>query len=100
MKVVYGVAVNRDSEGRHVVSVRDLPEVCTDGATRVEALTNAVEAMQGVLLAKIDLGDPITTPSSIELGEVPLAPNLGAISARLARLSSPKAKDSRSKIEN
>ena len=75
MKFIYGVAITRE-EGRYVVGVRDLPEVCTDGETRKEALSNAAEAISAVLLAKIDSGDEISLPSEIRNDETGIAPEI------------------------
>ena len=57
----------------YIVSVRDLPEVTTDGETHPEALEHAGEAIAGVLLAKIDAGDEIALPSSLQKGEIAIA---------------------------
>jgi predicted RNase H-like HicB family nuclease len=74
MNLAYGVAVNRDEDGRHVVVVRDLPEVCTDGETKSEALANAAEAITAVLLAKVGAGDPVAVPTSVRENEVAISP--------------------------
>ena len=75
MRFVYGVQVER-AEGRYMVSVRDLPEVVTDGETHAEALANASEAISGVLLAKIEAGEEIKAPGIVQEDEIAIAPEL------------------------
>jgi antitoxin HicB len=64
-------------EGGFLVTMRDLPEVLTEGETLEEAMHNAQEALQGILEVRQEFGLPVPQPSLLEAGEylVGLKPN-------------------------
>ncbi len=63
MDYLYPVAIRIDEDGRHVVNFPDLPECITDGATRAEALTEAVDALEVVLTYRIRHKKDIPAPA-------------------------------------
>ncbi len=63
MDYLYPVDIRIDEDGRHVVHIRDLPECHTDGATRAEALTEAVDALEAALAVRITHKEEIPVPS-------------------------------------
>ncbi len=63
MDYLYPVDIRIDEDGRHVVSFPDLAECHTDGATREEALTEAVDALEAALAVRITLKEQIPAAS-------------------------------------
>ncbi len=63
MDYFYPVDIRIDEDGRHVVNIRDLPECHTDGATRAEALTQAVDALEAALAVRITRKEEIPAAS-------------------------------------
>ncbi len=63
-------------DGDHVVTVRDLPEVCTSGDTREQAIELAADAIDVVLAYRIEKGLDLPAPSKAQRGEILIAPPL------------------------
>lgn len=63
-------------DGDHVVTVRDLPEVCTSGDTREQAIELAADAIDVVLAHRIEKGLDLPAPSKAQRGEILIAPPL------------------------
>ncbi|HEW98583.1 MAG: hypothetical protein DRR16_21595 [Candidatus Parabeggiatoa sp. nov. 3] len=68
LELIYGASITPDDDG-FLVTFRDLKNVFSGGKTREEAIFNAVEALDGVLLEMVaeDLNIPL--PSDIQPGE-------------------------------
>lgn len=75
---IFGVSMPFE-EGRHRVSVRDIPQVVTSGKTEDEAVLAAVDAIETALAFYMKKGDPLPTPSPAAEGERRIS-----ISARMA----------------
>ena len=59
MLFIYPAKVEPDTEGRYLVTFRDLPEAATDGATLDEALAEARDCLDSVLMFRIKYGEDI-----------------------------------------
>jgi len=57
--VKFRVIIEPDEDGVFVASVPSLPGCVSQGSSRVEALQNAREAIEGYLESLRDRGDPI-----------------------------------------
>ncbi len=66
----YTVILQREPDGRFVVSVPALPGCISQGDTRAEALANIKEAMQLYVEDCIASGDPIPQEDSREYVEL------------------------------
>ncbi|MEN5084278.1 type II toxin-antitoxin system HicB family antitoxin [Bosea sp. TWI1241] len=82
MTLTFGVAVTREADD-WVVSVRDLPEVVTSGASLEEALALATDAIEVVVAGRMDDDEPLPDPTAVLPGEhaVPLPAGLAAKAA-------------------
>ena len=60
----YPAAVERDEDGRHVVSFPDFGWGATDGATRDEALAEARDLLRELIAATMREGAALPEPSS------------------------------------
>ena len=69
MRFAYPARLRRGGPGEIVVSFRDLPECLTSGANEAEALTEAADALEEAVAARIDDGEPIPDPSPRRAGE-------------------------------
>ena len=69
MRFAYAARFENTGPDEVVVSFRDLPECLTSGADEVEALEEAQDALEAVVAARINRGDPIPTPSEPLSGE-------------------------------
>src|SRR5215469_3159179 len=66
----YAVKLTPDKQdGGYVVTCRDLPEAITQGETVQEAVTEAADALEEAIAARIDDGRDIPVPSSKKRGE-------------------------------
>jgi antitoxin HicB len=66
----YAVKLARDRrDGGYVVTCRDIPEVITQGDTVEEALTEAADALEEAIAARIDDGRDIPAPSTAKRSE-------------------------------
>ena len=78
-ELIYGASITSDEDG-FLVTFRDLSNVFTYGQTREEAIFNAVEALDGVLLemATEDLAIPF--PSALKSNEeaISVSPEVAA----------------------
>ena len=63
MDYLYPVDISLDEDGRHLVLYPDFPECATDGATRAEALTEAIDALEEALAWRINYKKEIPAPS-------------------------------------
>lgn len=68
MPWIYAVNITREG-GDFVVSVRDLPEVCTSGDTLERALDLAADAVDVVVCHRIEKGKELAAPSAPLSGE-------------------------------
>ena len=75
----YAVALRRSPEGRYLVSCRDLPALVTQGDDRDDALAQAVDAMDEVFAALINLGLDYPLPTASRRGETAVAPPVDAV---------------------
>lgn len=75
MLFIYPAKVEPDTEGRYLVTFRDLPEAATDGATLDEALAEARDCLDSVLMFRIKYGEDIAFPTKPRRGEVPITPD-------------------------
>lgn len=82
MQYLYPVDIRIDEDGRHVVLFPDLPECMTDGASRDEALTEAIDALEESLAYRINYKKEIPPPSP-HRGRPVVAPG-AAIAAKAA----------------
>jgi antitoxin HicB len=71
----YPATVTRDEDGRLLVRFKDLKGAVTDGATNQEALAEARDALSEALMAAIDAGEDIPSPSPARRGQVVVAPD-------------------------
>lgn len=71
ISLVYGAKIAQE-EDAFVVTFRDLPNVFTQGDTYEEALFNAQEALDMLLLDMANDDFTITDPTPCEVGEVPI----------------------------
>ena len=62
MEIRYLAVLDPQPEGGYVVEFSDVPGAVTEGATVEEALTNAAEALSGVLESAIEHGHEIRVP--------------------------------------
>jgi antitoxin HicB len=70
---IYGVKIDQDEAGDHVVVVRDLPEVQTSGDTRGEALALAADAIKVAVASRMRHGEELDAPGRVAPGEVAIA---------------------------
>ena len=63
MDYLYPIDISIDEDGRHLVMFPDLPECMTDGASRAEALTEAIDALEASLAYRISYKLDIPPPS-------------------------------------
>ena len=64
MDYIYPVVVSIDEDGRHLVTFPDFPLCATDGETRREALTEAVDVLEEGLAYCINHKERIPVPSA------------------------------------
>jgi antitoxin HicB len=67
----YRVMIEQDEDGVYVAQAPALPGCIAQGATRVEALNNAREAIAAYLESLEKHGEPIPPSISEELVEIP-----------------------------
>jgi antitoxin HicB len=75
MAWIYGVKIAKDGGG-FAVTVRDLPEVLTFGATMDEARALGADAIGAVVAHRIEKGKELAVPSAPEHGEVEIGLSL------------------------
>jgi antitoxin HicB len=66
----YRITIEQDEDGVFVAEAPSLPGCVSQGDTRVEALTNIKEAIEGYLESLRKHGDPIPPPITEEMIEV------------------------------
>ena len=67
----YPAEIERDEDGRHVVSFPDFGWGATDGATRDEALLEAKDLLRELIATTIREGEDLPEPSRAGKGEAP-----------------------------
>ncbi len=70
----YAVRLKADRRGGHVVTCRDLPALITQGESRAEALTEAADALDEVLVSLMVQRLAIPVASKVRRGEYWVAP--------------------------
>ena len=77
--LTYYAKITQESDG-YIVPFRDLSNVFTEGDSLEEALFNAQEALDGVLLSMMEEDHDIPYPSKAKTDEhpIPLSPNIAA----------------------
>lgn len=83
MDMIYGVTLTADDELGFVVRCRDIPTVLTWGESPEAAEAQAEDAVVAALLADIEWGHDIPTPTPLEAGEVAVVVPL-AVAAKAA----------------
>ncbi len=82
----YPADVERDEDGRHVVSFPDFGWGATDGATREEALVEARDLLRELIGTTIREGGALPEPSPADEQRPTVVPRVRiALKARLAR---------------
>jgi antitoxin HicB len=66
--------IERDEDGRHLVTFPDFPEALTDGGTIEEALAEASDALSVALMQRLKRGEDLPPPSTARRGEYQVAP--------------------------
>lgn len=69
MSNIYGISITEDEQD-FVVSVRDLPEVCTAGSSFAEACELAADAIDAVVCHRIKTGKNLPRPTQVQAGEI------------------------------
>lgn len=82
MQLAYAVSL-RPEEETLIVRCRDLPELLTFGSNEAEALTEAEDALDVVLLTYVEKGLPLPPPSPPAPSERLVAPS-AQVAAKLA----------------
>lgn len=72
LSLVYGAKITPDKNG-FVVTFRDLKNVFCEGNTRAQAMGEAQEVLDILLLEMANDGMDITDPSPLRKGEIPIA---------------------------
>ena len=67
----YRVVIEPDEDGVFVAECPALPGCISQGKTRAEALANIKDAMTGYLASLKKHGEPVPTPISEEIVEIP-----------------------------
>lgn len=71
---LYPVELERDEEGRNVVTFPDLPGAVTDGESVEQALSEAADCLEEAIAFRIKSGLPIPPPSLPGPGQHAIAP--------------------------
>lgn len=74
-RFVYPARLEEDEEGFILVTFRDLTEAATNGRTREEALEEAADLLNSVLMFRIKYREQMPLPSRARRGEVMIAPD-------------------------
>ena len=61
----YPIKLEKDTNDTLLVTFPDIPEAVTFGDTREEALTNATDALENMIMAKMDDKEVIPMPSKV-----------------------------------
>jgi len=69
----YPATIVEDEAGFFLVTFPDLPEAATDGRSREEALSEAIDCLEEAIAGRIRRGDDIPIPSKARKGVVPIA---------------------------
>lgn len=71
---VWRVRIRKDKGGRYLVKFPEFPEALTDGATEVEAMANAADALSETLMQRLKRNEPIPAPRPAGQREHQIAP--------------------------
>ena len=86
MKICYPCKIQKDEDGKFLVTFPDFPETFTEGQTEEEALFNASEALTLTLEGRAEENMDIPFPSQIESGLM-VYPSSRVQAALLVRLN-------------
>ena len=86
MKIWYPCKMEKDTDGKYLVTFPDFPETLTEGETEEEALFNASEALTLTLEGRAEEGLSIPPPSQEKTGSM-VYPSSRVQAALLVRLS-------------
>ncbi|MBI4242504.1 MAG: type II toxin-antitoxin system HicB family antitoxin [Planctomycetes bacterium] len=84
MQFIYPAVLEKDEDGRFVVSFPDFPECLTDGKNEKEALSEAEDALEEAIAGRINRWEDIPEPSRVGKGRRPVT--IGAQMAAKASL--------------
>lgn len=73
MDMIYRARLTPNGEGGFIAAFPDVPEALSEGATRVEALANAEDALAVALLGRMEDGAALLAPTARGRGLVPVA---------------------------
>jgi antitoxin HicB len=76
MQFTYPAKIEKDEDGRFLVTFRDIPEAITDGADEGEALSEAFDVLDSALSFRVKYNEEIPEPSKARAGEVMVAASL------------------------
>ncbi|HVA15836.1 MAG TPA: type II toxin-antitoxin system HicB family antitoxin [Stellaceae bacterium] len=71
---VWRARIKPDDDGRFLVTFPEFPEALTDGATEVEAMANATDALSEALMQRLKRNEVIPAPRHAARGEYQVAP--------------------------
>ncbi|MDX2165245.1 MAG: type II toxin-antitoxin system HicB family antitoxin [Gammaproteobacteria bacterium] len=74
IQLMYGAKIKHDGKG-YLVTFRDIENAFTDGETFEEAIFNAREVLDLMLLDRIEKGDEVPKPTSLRKNEIPIMPS-------------------------
>lgn len=74
IELVYSAKIEPDGDG-FLVTFRDINNAFTNGATYEEAVFNAQEVLDLMLLDRLEKDEEIPLPSPTQAGEVPISPS-------------------------
>lgn len=74
IELSYGAKIQPDEEG-YLVTFRDIPNAFTGGESREEAIFNAQEVLDLMLLDLLEKDEKIPMPSVFKSGEIPISPS-------------------------
>ena len=87
MEIRYPATVQAQPDGSFLVQFVDLPDTFTEGATKEEALFNAVEVLSAMLAWRLDEAKDVPAPSLKVKGAHYIAPDAKTQAAMLLRLA-------------
>ena len=87
MDIRYPATLERQKDGTFFVHFLDLPDTFTEGATKEEALFNAVEVLSAMLAWRLDESKDVPAPRQKEKGAHYIAPDAKTQAAMLLRLA-------------
>lgn len=67
MGLKWSYSINKESD-YYVISILELPGVCSDGKTVEESAANIREALEGYIELSLEMGESIPEPESVKKG--------------------------------